>query len=170
MRNICEGERGGGKERGVGCKRGESRIAGAPDSEMEVFSVFILFLFLGGVVPQDLANTLWPLPKTISANGPEFPISRAFTIDSSATSGVLKRGLVRYQEIIAKTLARGDSFVRFGPHDQTASLVKLVVEVAQDNDTLIDNTTDYSYKLTFLAGSHSPDTAFLSAVSPFGAL
>ena len=130
-----------------------------------------LALLLGTVAAQDATNTIWPIPKTFSASGAEFPVSRAFTIDTeSSSSGTVKRGAVRYLEIISRILAQGDKSPRYRRSNEAASLAKVVVVVEQDNDTVLDNTTDYSYKLSFQAGSRTPETAFIFAKSPFGAL
>lgn len=105
--------------------------------------------------------SIWPLPASISLSGPPIPISPVFTFKTSSTSGVLKRGMTRYLEIIQQQI--GDSNVDYpGASNQTLS--ELVLKVRSDNESLHVDTS-YWYILEISNGQAS-----IEAKTPYGAL
>ena len=105
--------------------------------------------------------SIWPLPASISLSGPPVPISPVFTFKTSSTSGVLKRGMTRYLEIIQQQIR--DSNVDYpGASNQTLS--ELVLKVRSDNESLHVDTS-YWYILEISNGQAS-----VEAKTPYGAL
>ena len=105
--------------------------------------------------------SIWPLPVSISLSGPPVPISPVFTFKTSSTSGVLKRGMTRYLEIILQQI--GGSNVDYpGASNQTLS--ELVLKVRSDNESLHVDTS-YWYILEISNGQAS-----IEAKTPYGAL
>ncbi|KAJ7377885.1 hypothetical protein OS493_025779 [Desmophyllum pertusum] len=65
-----------------------------------------------------VSNTsLWPVPAFVSLSGAPLPISRAFVFTTSSGSSVLKRGMIRYLEIILQQV--GGNMEYLDESDQT---------------------------------------------------
>ncbi|XP_073228638.1 uncharacterized protein [Porites lutea] len=123
-------------------------------------SVVILSLFSVSLFVNSNAS-VWPLPTSIYLSGPPLPISPVFTFKTSSTSGVLKRGITRYLEIILQQIVGGnvDNHLRA---NQTLS--ELVLSVRSDNESLQVDTS-YWYILKVSNGKAS-----IEAKTPYGAL
>lgn len=105
--------------------------------------------------------SIWPLPSSLSLSGAPLPISSVFTFKTSSTSGVLKRGMTRYLEIIQRQLGT-KSKAHSRADDQNLS--ELVVTVGSDNESLHVDTS-YRYMLKISSGQ-----ANIEAKTPYGAL
>ena len=106
-------------------------------------------------------NSIWPVPASISVSGPPLPISPAFVFKTTSTSGVLKRGITRYLEIILQQV--GDNKMTH-PRESSESLNELALEVHSENESL-DVDTSYWYMLKVSGGQ-----AHIEAKTPYGAL
>ena len=105
--------------------------------------------------------SVWPLPSSLSLSGPPLPISPVFVFKTSSTSGVLKRGMTRYLEIILQQI--GDkNLLNLRANDQ--NLGELVLTVQNDNESLHVDTS-YWYMLKVSNGQAS-----IEAKTPYGAL
>ena len=124
-------------------------------------SVVILSLFSVSLSVK-LDASVWPLPLSIYyLSGPPLPISPVFTFKTSSTSGVLKRGITRYLEIILQEIA-GENVDHHLRANQTLS--ELVLSVRSDNESLQVDTS-YGYILKVSNGKAS-----IEAKTPYGAL
>ena len=122
---------------------------------LQLFSLLSISLCL-------ISNALiWPLPASVSLAGPPLPVPPVFTFKTSSSSGVLKRGITRYLEIILPQIrnANVDYSLR---SNQTLS--ELVLEVRSDNESLHVDTS-YWYILEISNGKAS-----IEAKTPYGAL
>ena len=105
--------------------------------------------------------SIWPLPASVYLSGPPLPISPVFTFKTSSSSGVLKRGMTRYLEIILQQI--GNKNVDY-PRDRNQTLSELVLKVRSDNESLRVDTS-YWYILEVSNGQAS-----IEAKTPYGAL
>ena len=110
---------------------------------------------------NEVPNSIWPVPASISISGPPLPISPAFVFKTTSTSGVLKRGMTRYLEIILQQV--GDNKMTH-PRESSESLNELVLEVRSENESL-NVDTSYWYMLKVSDGQ-----AHIEAKTPYGAL
>ena len=110
---------------------------------------------------NEVPNSIWPVPASISVSGPPLPISPVFVFKTTSTSGVLKRGITRYLEIILQQV--GDNKVAH-LRESSESLNELVLEVHSDNESLHVDTS-YWYMLKVSDGQ-----AHIEAKTPYGAL
>lgn len=106
-------------------------------------------------------NTVWPIPASIKLSGGPLPISPAFVFNTSSSSGVLKRGMTRYLEIILQHVDEG-KMTHLLESDET--LNQLVLEVHSDDESLRVDTS-YWYILEIKDGQ-----AHIEAKTPYGAL
>ena len=97
----------------------------------------------------------------MSLSGPPLRISPVFTFKTSSNSGVLKRGITRYLEIILRQTNTKDHFER---RANDKALNELFLSVSTDDETLQPGTC-YSYTLTIGNGQAS-----IKAKTPYGAL
>lgn len=118
------------------------------------FAVFLYF-------PALSVASIWPLPSSISLSGPPLLISPVFTFKTSSNSGVLKRGITRYLEIILRQTNTKD---HFESRANDKALSELFLSVSTDDETL-QPVTCYSYTLTISNGQAS-----IKAKTPYGAL
>ena len=123
-------------------------------------SVGILSLFTICLSVNSNAS-VWPLPASIYLSGPPLPISPVFIFKTSSTSGVLKRGITCYLEIILQEIA-GENVDHHLRANQT--LRELVLSVRSDNESLQVDTS-YGYILKVSNGKAS-----IEAKTPYGAL
>lgn len=123
-------------------------------------SVVILSLFSVSLFVNSNAS-VWPLPTSIYLSGPPLPISPVFTFKTSSTSGVLKRGITRYLEIILQQIV-GENVDHHLRANQTLS--ELVLSVRSYNESLQVDTS-YGYTLKVSNGKAS-----IEAKTPYGAL
>lgn len=105
--------------------------------------------------------SIWPLPSSMSLSGPPLPISPVFTFKTSSNSGVLKRGITRYLEIIVRQIETKD---HFEPRTNDKALSELFLSVSTDDETLQPDTC-YRYILKISNGQAS-----IEAKTPYGAL
>lgn len=110
---------------------------------------------------NEVPNSVWPVPTSISASGQPLPISPAFVFKTTSTSAVLKRGITRYLEIILQQT--GDNKMT-NLHESSESLNELVLEVRSDDESLRVDTS-YWYVLKVTDGQ-----AHIEAKTPYGAL
>ncbi|KAL9959394.1 hypothetical protein ACROYT_G032716 [Oculina patagonica] len=139
-------------------------------AESSKMSRFYSLLFVSFVIlcvcsaresSDSVPNTLWPVPASISASGPPLPISPAFVFKTSSNSGVLKRGITRYLEIILQQVGENKMARLLESND---TLNELVLEVRSDDESLgVD--TSYWYILEIKDGQ-----AHIEAKTPYGAL
>ena len=120
-----------------------------------ILSLFSVSLFV------NLNASVWPLPTSIYLSGAPLPISPVFTFKTSSTSGVLKRGITRYLEIILQQIV-GENVDHHLRANQTLS--ELVLSVRSDNESLQVDTS-YWYILKVSNGKAS-----IEAKTPYGAL
>ena len=106
-------------------------------------------------------NSLWPLPASVTASGTPLPISPVFTIHTSSSSGVVKRGITRYLEIILRQI--GGNKAKY-PSEGSETLDELVLNVRSDDESLRVDTS-YWYILKIGDGQ-----ANIEAKTPYGAL
>lgn len=118
------------------------------------FAVFLYFAALS-------VASIWPLPSSMSLSGPPLLISPVFTFKTSSNSGVLKRGITRYLEIILRQTNTKD---HFESRANDKALSELFLSVSTDDETL-QPVTCYSYTLTISNGQAS-----IKAKTPYGAL
>lgn len=122
---------------------------------LQLFSLLSISLCL-------ISNALiWPLPASVSLAGPPLPVSPVFTFKTSSSSGVLKRGITRYLEIILPQIRNVN--VDY-PLRSNQTLSELVLEVRSDNESLHVDTS-YWYILEISNGKAS-----IEAKTPYGAL
>ena len=108
-----------------------------------------------------VSNTLWPLPASVISSGPPLVISPAFVIQTSSSSGVVKRGITRYLEIILRQI--GGNHMQ-NPSGKSETLNELVLNVRSDEEVLRVDTS-YWYMLNISNGQ-----ANIEAKTPYGAL
>lgn len=106
-------------------------------------------------------DRLWPVPASISVSGPPLPISPAFVFKTSSGSGVLKRGITRYLEIILQQVGENKVAHLLGSNE---TLNELVLEVLNDSE-MLNVDTSYWYILEIKDGQ-----AHIEAKTPYGAL
>lgn len=110
---------------------------------------------------DEVPNTLWPVPASVSLSGPPLPISPAFAFKTMSSSGVLKRGITRYLEIILQQV--GDNKMAH-LRESNETLNELVLEVRSDNESLhVDTSYWYTLKV-------SDGQAHIEAKTPYGVL
>ena len=127
---------------------------------MAAYSLFF-FILVSIFLCFPSKASIWPLPSSISLSGPPLSISPVFVFKTSSTSGVLKRGMTRFLEIILQQI--GDKkVVNLRANDQT--LGELVLTVQNDNESLHVDTS-YWYMLKVSNGQAS-----IEAKTPYGAL
>lgn len=110
---------------------------------------------------NEVPNSVWPVPASVSVSGPPLPISPTFVFKTTSTSGVLKRGITRYLEIILQQV--GDNKMAH-LRGSSENLNELVLEVRSDNESLHVDTS-YWYMLKVSDGQ-----AHIEAKTPYGAL
>ena len=111
--------------------------------------------------PDAVSNTLWPLPASVTASGPRLSVSPAFVIQTSSKSGVVKRGITSYLEIILRKI--GGNQVH-NPSEKSETLTELVLNVRSDAE-ILSVETSYWYMLNITNGQ-----AYIEAKTPYGAL
>ncbi|XP_068715024.1 uncharacterized protein [Montipora foliosa] len=130
---------------------------------MTVFSllyciVFAIFLHFPS---NSKTSIIWPLPASISLSGPPLPVSPVFTFKTSSTSGVLKRGITRYLEIILQQIEKKN---HLDPRANDEALSELFLIVSSDSESLQADTS-YNYTLKLSKGQAS-----IESKTPYGAL